>query len=130
MLVAAEEEPSLELHLNELKAEKQLITAQYGEISQKYAAIIQTLENNFTSQENILNRKKTQILELRLTEENQARETHSATCEDLRHAARQAELAVRDTMSEQQFALTDLRIELATTRSRILYEVEIKELEN
>ncbi|HTE27226.1 ATP-binding protein [Flavitalea sp.] len=124
LLELAASKPTLEARLNELSVERQLLTSKHGEITQKYEAIDQALQNSLMQTEHEIAKERLAIIEQVFNEENTARKFFEDLAVQLRSNTAVAIAQAREKIRDQQQSLTEIKLERESARHRNYYESE------
>ncbi len=110
-----------------LGKELELLTAKFGEVSQKYDALLTALDNDVRS---FVQEKENEILRIKATtmeDEKVARKAMQVLIEDIRQSNQQAVQQASEAVNLQQQQLQNERIKREATRHHRFFETELIE---
>lgn len=124
ILVRVEKKSSLEFELKNLTEEKSILTSKFQEIQQRYAALINQLENQFNEFQNTwqneINEVNTNFLVFKDELTNQYEELY----ETIQNQHKEELETTKSAVKEKEKAVTNLKIKHSEVKNKRFYEVE------
>jgi hypothetical protein len=117
--------PIAETELKQLNKEKELLTASFSDISQKYEALLSALENNLRSFEQQQNGRMLQQKEQSMAEMDTARKWLDKVVAETRENHKQLVAQAREALEQQQDFLQAEKLKKESVKHKRFFEEEI-----
>lgn len=127
ILALAGKKKDYELALNQLAKERELLTSHFGEVSQKYEALLLSLENGLKKFQQEKSGELLQVRQQAMQEEKVARKWLDKSIAEVRQNNIQAVEQAKEGLEQQKQLLVNERLKKESVKHKRFFENEIQE---